>query len=177
MWKRYTIAAILTLALAVGVPLAIAGSDTAEQPDGAPVSVKTGAADTGPGHGPLGQFLRKRLGKLRGLQQELDLTDEQRTGIHDIILSYKQDLARAAQAVAEDKRALREAVVAENPDENTIRAESLKMANSIGDMAVLLSDVVAEVRLVLTEQQIEVLQEAHADRTEAVDRLLEQLAR
>ncbi len=57
--------------------------------------------------------------------------------------------------VAEKRRALRDATLAENPNEATIRDAADELGKAIGDAAVVGSKIKAEIHKVLTPEQQE----------------------
>ena len=63
---------------------------------------------------PLRTLLSGQFGRLLALRSELDVSAEQRTEIRDIVKGHKQELAAALQPVAEKRRALRDATLAEH---------------------------------------------------------------
>ena len=84
-------------------------------------------------------------------------------------------MAPLVQAVVSKRRALRDAVLADQPDEEAIRSAAKTLGNQIADAAVLASKVVAEVKEVLTPEQIEIIRQYQADRQTAVDKLLDKV--
>jgi len=124
------------------------------------------------GNRPLGRMLMGQLGRAMALRSELNITDEQRAQLRQILVSHKAEIAAATRPLVERARALREAVAAEQPDERAIRAAAAELGAAIGDAAVLASKVRGEAARVLTPQQLELIQQFHADRAQAVDELL-----
>src|SRR6185369_12358661 len=111
-------------------------------------------AQSGAAHRPLVNFIRAELGRLMVLKSELDITDAQKEQIKTILQSHKAEIAQVAKPLVDKKRALRDAVMADAPDEKAIRAASDDLAHSIGDAAVLASKIKQEVAVVLTPDQL-----------------------
>ena len=142
---------------------------------GVSVGAGPGAADDGGAH-PLRNLLTGELGRVLTLRSELNVTDEQRAEIKKIVVSHRSEIAAVAKPIVEKRRALREATLAENPNESTIRAAANDLGKSIGDAAVLASKVKPEVFKVLTPEQQKKVENFRADSDSAVDRFLQEFA-
>ena len=122
------------------------------------------------------KLIRGQIERAIVLKEELKLTDEQRGELRAILVAHKAEFGPlAAEAVAR-KRALRDAVMAEQPDEATIRAEAAALGEVMGDIAVATAQVAGEARQVLTPEQVTLIQESMAQRAAAVDAWLAQLS-
>ena len=73
------------------------------------------------------------------------------------------------------RRALRDAVTSPQSDEQAIRDAARALGDSIADVAVKGSKVLAEVKDVLTEEQVEVLRQHRTTRESDVDKLLDEV--
>src|SRR4029077_1724160 len=93
-----------------------------------------GPGDVGEAH-PLRMLLSGQIGRLLTLRSEVNLTAYQREQIHGIVKSHKQELVTAMKPVAEKRRALRDATIAEHPDEAAIRTAASDLGKAIGDAA------------------------------------------
>jgi len=100
-----------------------------------------------PPHDPMGMFMR--------LGRELDITEEQHDAMIDIFESYRDQVHPLVEKVVEKKDALRDAVLSDTSSEKTIRAASAELGEAIGDVAVITSDIAAEIKEVLTDEQVE----------------------
>jgi Spy/CpxP family protein refolding chaperone len=125
---------------------------------------------------PLGKLVSGQIGRLMVLRSELDVTQEQRCKIRDILKQHKPEILDAAENVWKHRNALRDAVLAKKPDESKIRKAADKLGKAIGDAAVLGSELAAEVRPILTAEQIERLEEFRDDRQGAVVDFFEKAA-
>lgn len=141
----------------------------------APADSKLGA---GMGEqGPLARLMTGQLGKMLTLRSELNITAEQREKIQAIVKSHKAEIAAVAQPIVEKRRALREAVSVKNPDEKAIRAASDELGKAIGNAAVLGSKVKAEVRAVLTPEQMQKIESFRKQHDQSVDQFLDELGK
>lgn len=125
---------------------------------------------------PLRMLVSGQFGRLLALRSELDATAEQRDKIRAILKSHKAEIASALRPVAEKRRALREATLAENANEATIRAAADELGKAIGDAAVVGSKIKAEVREVLTPEQRERVTQFRRQSESAVDKFLAEMA-
>lgn len=124
---------------------------------------------------PLAHLVRANLGRALALRAELNLSEQQRIELKGIFMAHREEFRPLAADIVAHKRALRHAVMAEDPNEATIRAESAALGEAIGDVSVALAGVAAEARTVLTPEQIELIEQSAAEREAAVDRWLAQL--
>jgi len=124
---------------------------------------------------PIARLLKGHFGRIKQLRQDLNVTAEQRGEIKGIVSEHKQELREAAGEVIAAKRALREATLAENPDEAKIRAAADTLGDAIGDAAVIGSKVAGDARGVLTSEQIAMLEQARVDGEAAVDQWLSEM--
>jgi Spy/CpxP family protein refolding chaperone len=134
-----------------------------------------GAAVGGPFRGKIREFILGRLGSLAALRAELGLTDEQRGKVAAAVAARKAQIGPVARRMVDRRRALRDAVLEESPDEKKIREAAGRLGEAIGDAAVLASQVVGEVRPTLTAEQRKRIEQARAEHDKAVDALLKEL--
>ncbi len=132
--------------------------------------------DDVPEAGPLRMLVSGQFGRLLALRSELGITTEQRTQIRGIVTSHRQEIAAALKPVADKRRALRDATLAENASEATIRAAADELGKAIGDAAVIGSKIKSEVREVLTPEQREKVTQFRQQSETAVDKLLDKMA-
>jgi Spy/CpxP family protein refolding chaperone len=126
--------------------------------------------------GPLRMFLIGQKGRLMTLRAELGVTGEQRAEIRTIVRGHRQEIVGVVKPLVANRRALREAVLAENPDEAAIRAAASELGSAIGDAAVLASQIKPEVFKVLTPEQQKKVSDFRADAESAADRFLRDMA-
>jgi Spy/CpxP family protein refolding chaperone len=124
---------------------------------------------------PVSGFVSGQLGRLLVLRSELNVTDEQKAQIRGLVSEHRDEIAQAAAGVIEARRALREAVVAETPNEETIRSLAGELGEAIGDAAVGTSKMVGQIKTILTPEQLELIRAFHENREGAVDAFLQRL--
>ena len=125
---------------------------------------------------PLGMLMSGQFGRLLTLRSELGITTEQREQIRGIVKNHRQEIASVLKPVAEKRRALRDATLAENASEATIHAAANELGKAIGDAAVVGSKIKAEVHQVLTPEQREKITQFRQQTETAVDKFLDKLA-
>jgi Spy/CpxP family protein refolding chaperone len=124
--------------------------------------------------GPIAGLIRGGLQRLLSLRTELNLTDDQKTRIREIVKAHKEEIVPVAKDVLARRQALREAVLADSPGEEAIRSAADELGKAIGDAAVLASKIAAEVEPVLTDAQKETIARFHDDRVAAVESFLDE---
>ena len=139
---------------------------------------KTGFGSGKWADGPLGKLLGGQIGRMMVLRSELNVTDEQKEKIHAIIAGKKKEILPVAKGVWAKRVALRDAVLADKPDEAAIRKAADELGKAIGDAAVLGAKVVGEVKPVLTAEQRERIKKFHDECESATEKFfVEQLAK
>jgi Spy/CpxP family protein refolding chaperone len=125
----------------------------------------------------LGRAILARLGRRATLNAELNLTDAQRQAIAQTLKEHKQEIARAAEPVVADRRALRALVLADTPDEAAIRKAAGDLSGAIGDAAVVLSRVKTDIvtKAQLTPEQRKKIAKFRAANDDAADEFLSEL--
>jgi len=120
---------------------------------------------------------------LEGLVRKFDLTPEQEEELARLGAGRLGQIVPAAEPIMAGESALREALLAETPDEQAIRAASAELARGIGEAVVIAAGAGKEALAVLTPEQIALLddlrrksgddeQEALAKLPQGVDSLL-----
>jgi Spy/CpxP family protein refolding chaperone len=125
---------------------------------------------------PMRTFLSGQFGRLLALRADLQLTDEQRDQIHQIVQSHKQEIATVMKPVVEKRRALRAATSADEPNDQAIRTAANELGQALGDAAVVGAKIKVEVRHVLTPEQQEKLGSYRKQADGAVDQFIQQAA-
>ena len=125
---------------------------------------------------PRRMLVSGQFGRLLTLRSELGMTTEQRTQIREIVKSHRQELATVLKPVANKRRALRDATLAENANEAAILAAADELGKAIGDAAVVGSKIKAEVHTVLTPEQREKITQFRQQSETAVDKFLAEMA-
>lgn len=122
---------------------------------------------------PIANLIRSGVRRLITLNQDLNITDQQRSKIRNVVKGHREEIKPVAKDVMAKRQALREAVLADSPSEETIRAAADALGESIGDAAVLASKVAAEVKPILTEEQTQLLREFRADRQLTIESFID----
>jgi len=165
--KAVIIASALVLKLAL-VCVAL-NAWAAEPPDKAGIETL--------GQSPLAKLITGNIGRFLVLRSELVITTDQKKKIVEILKSRRDEIRPVAKTILEKRRALQEAVVNKPGDETAIRGAATEMGKAIGDAAVLASKVVAQVKPVLTSQQIERIEKFRADTQKATNDWLDQMGK
>jgi len=126
---------------------------------------------------PLGRLVMGHVGRLLVLRSELNLTDDQRQQIAGVVKAHRSEILTVAKPIADARRALRNEVMAEKPDEKKIREAAGKLGETLGEAAVLAAKIKGEVRPVLTDEQLKRITDFQAQTDQAVDGFFEKAVR
>jgi protein CpxP len=85
--------------------------------------------------------------------RQLDLTEEQRTQVRQVMDGHRDELRAVGERLAAAHKAQNDAVTAPQFDESAVRAKSADLAAVMGDAAVLHAKVHSEVFALLTPDQ------------------------
>jgi len=112
------------------------------------------AAETaGPLRSAVRQFVSGAIGRLLVLRSDLNVTDDQKSQIREIVSQHKDRIGKVAKQVMTKRRALRDLIRSEQPNEGALRQASTELGNAIADAAVLAAEVRGEVSKVLSPEQ------------------------
>lgn len=125
---------------------------------------------------PLGRLIQGQVGRILTLRSQLNLSDEQREQIHKIIKDHKPELAKAAKQIVEQKRVIRDAVISPDQTQTDIRKAADGLSQTITQTAVLAGQIREQIFAVLTPYQRQKVVDAIADRQQAVDHWLDEIA-
>ncbi len=92
------------------------------------------------------------------MKEKLGLTDEQAAQLQELRTSQQEKMKVAQEAIQEKRKALGEAVQS-GADEQAIRAAAAELGTALGDAAVLRAANLAEVKKILTPEQLEKMQQ------------------
>lgn len=126
-----------------------------------------------PAKRPILNFLRDRFQRAKELRSKLDLADEQKTRIRGKITAQKEDIIKHFKKLAEKRQALRDAVLAEMPTEESIRAAADELGKAIGDAAVKASRMADELKKELTTEQLEKIRRFREERRAELHKMLD----
>lgn len=125
--------------------------------------------------GPVKSHIMGRIGRLLTLRSDLNVTDKQKDEIKGIVKKNKNELLSRAKAVVEKRRALREAVLAKQPNPDQIKAAADALGKAVGEAAVTASKVIAEARPMLKADQEKTIKTFIESNDKALDKLMAQL--
>ena len=125
----------------------------------------TSTANAQFGHG------RMMCGKGPGLPglrmvMDLDLSDTQRDEIRTIVKKYRAEGKEIREDLASAKENMAAVMFADPLDEAAVRSQFQSIVPQMEDLAVLGARIISEVKTVLTPDQIEMMKEMWAERTE-----------
>ena len=120
----------------------------------------------------LARLVSGNLGRLLMLRSELDIGEEQRGQVQRVIQEHRAVLAEHAQRLVKQRRALRDAVLSQPGEEAAIRQHASELGEAMGDAAVTMARVAADVRAVLTPDQQGRIQATRKAIDESVDSFL-----
>jgi len=158
------------IGLAVALMVALVGGTAwISAAEDAPRRGRRGAAKREEVGNPAEEGGRRRAGHLQELAKKLDLTDEQKAEIREILESHADKIKEAREAVAEKRQALRDLVRTDNVRDRAIQRAADDLGEAIGDAAVLRAEIRGEIRDVLTEEQRKQADELRAEVKERVE--------
>jgi len=118
-------------------------------------------------------------GILHRVAEKLDLSDEQKSGIHDVFKAHRTEMREVMDKVRAARQEQMAAIHGDTFDESAIRAAAAKVAAGEADMAVMRGKIASEIREILTpEQRVkakELLKDAEAFRSEMFNRFHQRL--
>jgi Spy/CpxP family protein refolding chaperone len=164
--RRIGIAVFLTLAF-VGLSL----SSWAAEP-----AAKGDAEGFGQA-APLAKLITGNIGRLLVLRSELGVTHDQKKKIAEIIKSHRDEIRPVAKEIIAKRRSLQQAVINKQGDETAIRSAAGELGKAVGDAGVLASKIVAQVKPVLTSQQIDRIEKFRVDTQKATTEWLDEMGK
>jgi Spy/CpxP family protein refolding chaperone len=133
------------------------------------------------GHGPIGELMARmhqaHAGRHAALHAELNLTEEQRTALHETLKAHHADIAAVLRPVIAAKHSLHAAVLADTPDDAAIRDAAGNLGESLGDAAVVIAKIKVELlrNAQFTPEQIKKLEEFKTGADAEIDAFLDEL--
>lgn len=144
-WTAWLLAGLIA-AVMVGTPLSADAGDVKKKD-------AWGMADS-----PLGRLLMGNVGRMLVLKAELNLTEEQKDKICDVLEKHHQEIATELRDVWLKRHALRDLIVSDNANEEQIRQAASELGQAIGDVAVLGNRLWnKQLEPILTDQQEQLL--------------------
>ena len=125
------------------------------------------------GDTPLGRLITGSFGRLLVLRSELNLTQEQRSQIREVLVSHRAQIAQTVKSVHDKRTVLRDAVL-QGQSEDQIRAAAGELGTAIAEASVKAAKLRNQVAPILTEQQQKRIGQFIADQDQAVGKFLDQ---
>ncbi len=147
--------------------LATAGAAAVPHAGPQAAGLKGRAADT-----PLGRLIAGSLGRWMVLRSELQLTEQQRNEIRDVLVSHRAQIAETMKSLHAKRAVLRDAVL-QGQSEDQVRAAAVELGNAIADASVKASKLRNQVAPILSEEQRKLIGKFVADQDQAVGKFLE----
>lgn len=108
---------------------------------------------------------------------ELGVTEEQKARVREILRKHQPTAQPLIRQFVQERRALRDLIHASPVDEAAIRKQTATVADIGADLAVLRAQVAADLRGVLTPEQVEQLHELKEDIDARIDSFLDRISR
>ncbi len=121
---------------------------------------------------PVLEAMLKNLVKWSELRKDLGLTPDQKQNIAEILRNRKPEIAETLIRLGSQRKEVLAAVRAENPDEAAIRAAVTNMTKTLGDAAVLRSQIRRQTVAILTPEQRAKLDRFQSDLQSSMDEAL-----
>lgn len=109
---------------------------------------------------PVKRLIVGHIGRLLVLKSQLNVTDEQKEKMREIVKGHMDEIVPIAKALLNERRNLRLAVLKDPADEKAIHAAAQDLTKSVADASILAARVISEARPVLTKRQWLVLRES-----------------
>jgi len=122
---------------------------------------------------PLGRLLSGSVGRLLVLRSDLDLTQEQRQQIREVLGSHRVQIVQTVKSLHDKRTVLRDAVLQGQSDDQ-IRTAAGDLGTAIAEAAVKAAKLRSQIAPILTETQRQRIGQFIADQDQAVGRFLEQ---
>ena len=122
---------------------------------------------------PILNYLRNHFHRAWELRSRLNLTEEQKAKIRSTVAAQREEIVSLFKKVAERRQALRDAVLAEMPSEESIRAAADDLGKAIGDAAVKASQIAGDLRKNLTSEQLEKIRKFRDKQRAEFEKLLD----
>jgi len=91
---------------------------------------------------------------LAGLIEDLDLSDEQKEQVEAIVERYEDDKDNLVESLKEAREQLQDVIFAEEYNETAVRQAAQQVSSIMEELAVLHAKMIAELRTVLSPEQI-----------------------
>jgi Spy/CpxP family protein refolding chaperone len=122
--------------------------------------------------GPARERLAARAGERR---ESLGITDEQKAKVKEILRQHQPEMEPLIRKSVEERRAMRDLIQTGSATEAQIRAQAAKIAEVDADLWVARSRVAADLRGVLSAEQIEKFQQMRHDFEDRMDQVMSRI--
>ena len=119
----------------------------------------------------------QRDGRLAEQLASLGLSEDQKATVKETFQKHQSTLKPLVEKLVTERRALQDLIHTGKADETAVRAQAGKIAAIEADLAVERAKIAAELRPVLTEEQIKKLQEMKGEFRDRVDQFRERVAK
>jgi Spy/CpxP family protein refolding chaperone len=120
--------------------------------------------------------VRGRLAARAGERWEsLGITEEQKAKVKEILRQHQPEMEPLIRKSVEERRAMRDLVQTGSANESQIRAQAAKIAAVDADLWVVRSRVVADLRGVLSAEQLEKFQQMRHDFEDRMDQVMSRI--
>jgi Spy/CpxP family protein refolding chaperone len=116
--------------------------------------------------------LAARAGERR---ESLGITDEQKAKVKEILRQHQPEMEPLIRKSVEERRAMRDLIQTGSATEAQIRAQAAKIAEVDADLWVARSRVAADLRGVLSAEQIEKFQQMRHDFEDRMDQVMSRI--
>jgi Spy/CpxP family protein refolding chaperone len=89
-----------------------------------------------------------------------------------VLVGHRSQIAATVKSAREKHLVLRDAVLADRPDEGKIRAAASDLGVALGDAAVKAAGLRGELAPILTDEQRELISQFRRERDESIDEFL-----
>jgi len=100
--------------------------------------------------------------KLMRILEEIDLSDDQRTKVFNIIKKYRENNKEAMNKMHESRERLADTMQADEYNESSIRDAYKQVASNMEELTVSRAQMFSEIKPVLTHDQIETIKKMKA---------------
>jgi len=102
---------------------------------------------------PLGRTISGCLGRALTLRSDLNVTDQQRQQIRDVIMSHRAEIATTVKSVRDKRVDLRDLVRSDKAEKSEIRAAADALGQAVSDAAVKAAELRGKIAPLLSQDQ------------------------
>lgn len=102
---------------------------------------------------PLGRTIAASFGRVLTLRSDLNVTDEQRQQIRDVLVSHRAEIATTVKSVRDKRVALRDLVRSDKAEKSQIRSAADELGQAVSDAAVKAVELRGKIAPLLSQDQ------------------------